>query len=118
MQQNQLTIVKSNKIRAVNMNTTFMIIFIAVAAFIVISGVTTFIITNIAFFNIFGLIRKRMEQSLEQNQSNPASGQSAQIASFRSACKHCSSAIEDGSLVSPSGDYKCPYCGKWSNVHA
>ena len=31
-------------------------------------------------------------------------------------CPHCSGGIENQE-VSPSGDVKCEYCGKWYNIH-
>lgn len=32
-------------------------------------------------------------------------------------CDQCGAALGDNADVSPSGDFKCTYCGKWSNVH-
>lgn len=31
-------------------------------------------------------------------------------------CTHCGAAIEAGTEISPSGDFKCAYCQNWSNV--
>jgi DNA-directed RNA polymerase subunit RPC12/RpoP len=33
-------------------------------------------------------------------------------------CNQCGARLEDGGDVSPSGDFKCSYCGKWSNIHS
>lgn len=33
------------------------------------------------------------------------------------SCRACGAPVEDGSRISPSGDYRCTHCGKWSNVH-
>lgn len=33
-------------------------------------------------------------------------------------CDQCGAALGDNSEVSPSGDFKCTYCNKWSNIHS
>lgn len=33
-------------------------------------------------------------------------------------CDQCGAVLGDNSDVSPSGDFKCTYCGKWSNIHS
>lgn len=32
-------------------------------------------------------------------------------------CDQCGAVLGDDADVSPSGDFKCTYCGKWSNIH-
>ncbi|MDB4679654.1 MAG: hypothetical protein P8M30_14215 [Planctomycetaceae bacterium] len=33
-------------------------------------------------------------------------------------CNQCGAALGDNADVSPSGDFKCTYCDKWSNIHS
>jgi hypothetical protein len=33
------------------------------------------------------------------------------------ACPHCGAALGAGAEVSPSGDVKCAFCGRWFNIH-
>jgi len=33
-------------------------------------------------------------------------------------CDQCGATLGDNADVSPSGDFKCGYCNKWSNIHS
>ena len=35
----------------------------------------------------------------------------------RYSCPHCGGALGDKADVSPSGDAKCEFCGRWFNIH-
>ncbi len=63
------------------------------------------------FAAVVGAIRRsdRIEDRRDETQRARADG--------RYSCRLCGASVEDGSMVSPSGDYRCTHCGKWSNVH-
>jgi DNA-directed RNA polymerase subunit RPC12/RpoP len=45
----------------------------------------------------------------------PSTTAPSTAASYR--CPHCSAPLGDRADVSPSGDVKCTFCGRWFNIH-
>lgn len=59
-----------------------------------------------------------VERGLDERKSNATSASAPSDTRRDYTCDQCGAAIEDGGEISPSGDFKCAYCGKWSNIHS
>lgn len=80
-----------------------------------------FVVFNI--IRVFGRVRHMQnrifdaaEKRLDQPESN--ADESSEHGPKDYNCDQCGAALGDNSDVSPSGDFKCTYCGKWSNIHS
>jgi hypothetical protein len=47
----------------------------------------------------------------------PASASTPSTSPAGYVCPHCGAALGDRTEVSPSGDAKCAFCGRWFNIH-
>ncbi|HUG17848.1 MAG TPA: hypothetical protein VMM56_02655 [Planctomycetaceae bacterium] len=82
-----------------------------------------FIFTIVMIFRQFGRVRQIQDRVFDtidrQLERGDADGTAAQDRTPRDYhCDQCGARLEDGGDVSPSGDFKCSYCGKWSNIHS
>jgi len=88
-------------------------------------GIIFLIMFVIVAFNIFrtigrvGRFQNRVFDAVEKQLDKPRDDNRdrSEHAPRDYHCDHCGAALADASDVSPSGDFKCTYCGKWSNIH-
>ena len=57
-----------------------------------------------------------LAQAKRRTQSSPSS-MSAASPGGGYTCPHCGGGLDRGADVSPMGDVKCSFCGRWFNVH-
>ena len=60
---------------------------------------------------VFDVVEKQLDKQRDDNDDR------SEHAPRDYHCDHCGAALADASDVSPSGDFKCTYCGNWSNIH-
>ncbi|MBD3675956.1 MAG: hypothetical protein HUJ26_20800 [Planctomycetaceae bacterium] len=85
-----------------------------------------FVLVFVTFaFQIFrtagriGQIQNRVFDQIERelDQADSSSHHTDDSRPRNYECDQCGATLGDNADVSPSGDFKCTYCGKWSNVH-
>ncbi|MCA9083054.1 MAG: hypothetical protein KDA81_03315 [Planctomycetaceae bacterium] len=104
---------------------TIIPIFIIVVALMVI-GTTIF--TAIGIFRHRSSLHRVMEEVVRHQQaqttatrgSGPTLGDRdiGDASGLNCRCGNCGAALGTETEVSPSGDFKCPFCNTWSNVRA
>lgn len=84
--------------------------------------VAMFIFVAFTIFRQFGRVRQiqdrvfdTIDRQLERGNSTNEDQNDPSPRNYH--CDQCGARLEDGGGVSPSGDFKCSYCGKWSNIH-
>ncbi len=97
---------------------TLVSIFIAiVAAFVFFGVITTFLghrklmnrMTDQVFRQANSADREGVQKSSTNMETPPQSSDFS--------CSGCGASLSSNTEISPSGDFKCPYCNSWSNVH-
>jgi hypothetical protein len=84
-----------------------------------------FIFTIVMIFRQFGRVRQiqdrvfdTIDRQLERGEGDAGETAAKDRSPRDYHCDQCGARLEDGGDVSPSGDFKCSYCGKWSNIHS
>jgi hypothetical protein len=49
--------------------------------------------------------------------ASPRASTSSPLPNVGYTCPNCAAALGEGADVSPLGDVKCPFCGRWFNIH-
>lgn len=85
--------------------------------------VAMFIFVAFTIFRQFGRVRQIQNRVFDTIDRQLAKGDSEESADQDRSprnyhCDQCGARLEEGGDVSPSGDFKCSYCGKWSNIHS
>jgi len=98
---------------------TIVPIFIVVVACLVFAGAA---FNFGAFFRSHRQIRQFTSDMMEsaQNQPNPENAASSRQTTNPDggySCANCGASLGADTDISPSGDFKCPYCNSWSNVN-
>lgn len=90
--------------------------------FVGIVFILVFLIFAIGIFRTAGRIGQiqnrvfdQMEKQLDQAEETKSQSDDHRPRNYE--CDQCGAALGDNSEISPSGDFKCTYCGKWSNIH-
>ena len=89
----------------------FGVIFLLMFVFVVFNIIRTFSRVHSMQNRVFDAVEKQLDQP--QNENDHRSERSPRDYN----CDQCGAALGDNADVSPSGDFKCSYCGKWSNIH-
>jgi len=93
----------------------FNLIFLIFIVILLFSAVTIFTtMRRVGKFQnrIFDQVERELDRA-EQDQQEESSNRPRNY-----ECNQCGAALGDNSDISPSGDFKCTYCGKWSNIHS
>ena len=80
-------------------------------------------LVSFTMFKQFGRFRRIQDRVFDQMESQFEKGDSEEtLTNDRTPrdyqCDHCGGRLAEGGDVSPSGDFKCTYCGLWSNIHS
>lgn len=99
--------------------TSFMILFYLVFGLIAIAVVTQMFL---GFRHMRRLHRDarsaivdRLDHTALDPPERPAPAQSSGSRNYD--CDHCGARVESGGDISPAGEFKCRFCGKWSSIH-
>jgi hypothetical protein len=83
-----------------------------------------FVVVAFGIFRTFGRVSRfqnrifdHVEDQLNKRQTDDNDDRSPH-APRDYHCDQCGAVLGDDADVSPSGDFKCTYCGKWSNIHS
>jgi hypothetical protein len=67
---------------------------------------------------IFDVVEQHLQSGNFTVHTGDSTTQSGAPSARNYACGQCGATLGDNADVSPSGDFKCTYCGKWSNIHS
>lgn len=97
------------------------ILFTVVPLFIGVCAVFVFIGVISSFLGHRKLMNRMTDQVFRDATRDRSAGSvpdsAATLTPGQFSCSQCGAALGAETEISPSGDFKCPYCSSWSNVN-